>query len=449
MGAKKLEPKFHIEGAVPIHSCFKPLYESNKRYFLVTGGRGGLKSSTVHDFVARLTYEKGHGILFTRYTMTSASISIIPEFQETLERLKISNDFHVTKNMVINKKTKSFIYFSGIKAGSKDMTGRLKSISGITTWIIEEGEDFKDEKAFDIIDDSIRTPSAQNRVIWIQNPTTREHFIYKKFIKDTNKQIDVEGYNVTVSNHRDVEHIHTTYRLAESLGYLDKGWLKKANDSMMEANLMQIKYTLAKKSGDSSNIKGKHESHYYFNYIGGWLERAEGAIFKNWSFGKFDTTLPSCFALDFGYHPDPLAMPKIAVDKKNKKIYIKQYIHETMLDDVPLRLHQVGVRKKKDLIVCDTNEERTRQQIKKAGYNIQKAKKNEISEDIRFINQFEIIVDNTDNCSKDVVTELNNYEWNDKKSSIPIDDWNHQMDAMRYGVVRLTRKQVGGVKRRN
>ena len=33
--------------------------------------------------------------------------------------------------------------------------------------------------------------------------------------------------------------------------------------------------------------------------------------------------------------------------------------------------------------------------------------------------------------------ELDNYVWNDKKSSTPIDDYNHAIDAMRYGFTRL------------
>ena len=95
-----------------INELFKPLYESKNRYFLLTGGRGSLKSSTIHDFVCRLTYEQGEGILFTRYTMTSAEKSIIPEFQITLNRLGVSNDFEITKTKIVNKRTNSFILFS-------------------------------------------------------------------------------------------------------------------------------------------------------------------------------------------------------------------------------------------------------------------------------------------------------------------------------------------------
>ena len=163
-----------------INDLFKPLYTSKKRYFLVVGGRGSLKSTTVHDFIARLSYESGHGILILRYTMTSAEKSVIPEFKTCLERLNIESDFEISGTKITNIKTGSFILFSGIKTSSGNQTANLKSLHGITTVVIEEGEDFVDEKAFDAIDDSVRAVGVQNRIIWIQNPTTREHFIYKR-----------------------------------------------------------------------------------------------------------------------------------------------------------------------------------------------------------------------------------------------------------------------------
>jgi len=405
-------------GIVKINSVFKPLYTSKKRYFLITGGRGSLKSSTVHDFIARLTYESGHGVLFTRYTMASAEKSIIPEFKVALERLGAVDDFYITKNKITNRQSGSFILFSGIKTSSGDQTANLKSISGITTWVIEEGEDFQDEKAFDQIDDSIRSTLRPNRVLWVQNPTTKEHFIYKRFIEPNNKQKTISDFQVTVSNHEDVEHIHTTYEIAEKLGYLSKGWLKKAKDSFKK----------------TSDVKNKYKTHYYFNYIGGWLEQAEGVIFGDWSEGKTDSVLPYVYALDWGYSPDPLAMVRVAVDKKQKLIYVKEMIYETEIDDVAARFKAIGVTKK-DLIICDTNEPRTRKSLKNLGYNITNALKEKIVEDIREIKNYKLIIDPD---SPNLKTELNNYVWNDKKSqSIPIDAFNHSLDAMRYGFRRI------------
>ena len=146
----------------------------------MTGSRGSAKSYNVSEMLCRLTYEAGHGVLFTRYTMTSAETSIIPEFKKTIERLGVEDHFHVTTKDIYNIKTGSFIWFRGIKASSNSQKANLKSLAGVTTFVIEEGEDFIDEEAFDKIDDSIRTVNKQNRVIWIMNPSTPDHFIYKR-----------------------------------------------------------------------------------------------------------------------------------------------------------------------------------------------------------------------------------------------------------------------------
>jgi len=417
----------------------------------LTGGRGSLKSTTVHDFIARLTYEKGHGILFTRYTLTSAELSIIPEFKTTLDRLQVADDFHITKQTITNKHTGSFIYFSGIKTSSGDQTAKLKSIAGVTTWVIEEGEDFRSEKTFDTIDDSIRTTAAQNRIIWIQNPTTKEHFIYQRWIEPKSRKADVSGFAVTVSGSEEVEHIHTTYRLAQLLGYLASDWIEKAEKSKRQMEELvkkaEARTDIDREQKDIEVYKIRHTSHYYYNYIGGWLEQAEGVVFDNWIEGDFDNTLPYLHGLDYGYNPDPLALVKVAVDSMRMKIYVKQLIYETQINDVPLRFNAEQVAKH-ILTVTDVNEPRTNVALKKAGYNVEPAIKlpGSIANDIRDIKKYTIVVDKD---SSELKMELNNYVWNDKKSSIPVDDFNHSLDAMRYAFRRLTIKTTSGVRRRN
>lgn len=409
-----------------IPEAFKPLYVGETRYYLITGGRGSLKSSSTHDFVARLTYQQGHGILFTRYTMHSAEKSIIPEFELTLKRLHILEDFHITKNMAVNLRTRSFIYFSGIKTGSGDQTANLKSISGITTWVNEEGEEFKDEKKFDEIDDSIRMATMPNRIIWIMNATTKDHFIYQRCIEPANRKIQIEGYDVTVSALPDWTHIHVTYHLAARLGYLHPGWLAKAEGYREEAEAAEME-----KEGE------KYKTWYYHNYIGGWLEKAEGVIFENWKEGVFDFSIPSCIGLDPGFFPDPLAAIRVAVDKSRKFIYLQERAYETKLStEAAVKLMATVVRTKNDLIVSDTSEPRLTDAIKKAGYNIQFAEKgpDSIITDIRDMQDYTLIVDPE---SYNLKKELNNYAWNDKKASIPIDDYNHLIDGGRYGFRRL------------
>lgn len=395
-------------GGVTINKVYLPLYKSKKRYFLITGGRGSLKSTTVHDFICRLTYQQGQGILFTRYTMTSATKSIIPEFKETLKRNNSESNFHVTNDKIINLTTGSFIIFSGIKTSSGNQTANLKSLAGITTWVIEEGEDFDDEKAFDTIDDSVRSNLMQNRVIWIQNPSTKEHFIYKRWIENSSKKIDVDGYKVTVSAHTEVEHIHTTYRIAEK--FLSKSFLTKAE-----------------------NAKNNNPKWYYHNYIGGWLEKPDGVIFENWNEGDFDESLPFVWGMDFGYVNDPTTLIKVAKDKNN--IYVKEYCYETGMSTEAISQLLFNTIDKNDIVIADNAEPRLIAELQEKGHRVYPCikGKDSVLNGITQMQDFNIIVDNN---SHNIKKELNNYRWHDKMQK-PVDDYNHAIDAIRYAFDEL------------
>ena len=191
--------------SINIHKKYLPISSDDSRYFVVTGGRGSGKSFSINALLVVLTYEQGHTILFTRYTLTSARISIIPEFIEKLEMMKCISDFHVTKDEIINKKSGSKIIFRGIKTSSGDQTANLKSLTGITTWVVDEAEELTDEQKFDTIDLSVRQQGKPNRVILILNPTTKEHFVYTRFFEDKGVQ---EGSNTNKGN---TTYIHTTY----------------------------------------------------------------------------------------------------------------------------------------------------------------------------------------------------------------------------------------------
>jgi phage terminase large subunit len=396
-------------GGIKINNAYKPLITSKKRYFFLTGGRASLKSTTIHDFSSRLSYEKDHGILVTRYTMASAEKSIIPEFESSIRLNGSYQDFIKSGNKYTNKFTGSFILFSGIKTNSGDQTANLKSLAGITTWIIDEGEDFKDEKTFDDIDDSIRSNVHQNRIIWIQNPTTKEHFIYKRWIEGNIKYIEIEGHQVIISNHPKVEAIHTTYHIAENLGYLSRSFLDKINDTKLN-----------------------NPDKYFHKYLGGWLEKAEGVVFTNWKYGEFnpDGLQTSC-GMDFGFSIDPDSLTEVAIDKTKKRIYVKEHIYQKGIksqDLAKIILNRVGNK----LIIADSAEPRLIADLQALGVNIQAVKKGTVESGITRMQDYLIIVEHNSN---NIAKELNNYIYADKGSKLYVDDWNHSIDGIRYNVI--------------
>jgi predicted phage terminase large subunit-like protein len=179
-------------------SAYQPLFDPAPawRYAFLTGGRGGGKSFHIALFLLNLTYEAGHVILFTRWTMVAASISIIPEFVDKIDLLGLADDFDVTRDTIRNRRTGSAILFRGIKTSSGNQSARLKSIKGVTTWVLDEAEELVDAKSFDTIDYSIRQVDRPNRVVLVLNPAARTHFLYERFVAQPRA---------------DTLYVHTTY----------------------------------------------------------------------------------------------------------------------------------------------------------------------------------------------------------------------------------------------
>jgi PBSX family phage terminase large subunit len=221
---------------------YQPLFldTPKTRYYLITGGRGSGKSWTLSMFLLNLTYEEGHVILFTRWTLTSAFISIIPEFIDKIDLMNKDADFEITQSEIINKVTGSKILFKGIKTSQGTATANLKSIAGVTTFVLDESEEQQDEETFDRIDLSIRAKNKPNRVILVMNPSYKSHWIYNRFVK---KQTD----NCT--------YIHTTY--LDNLRNLSQSFIDQAE-----------------------RVKQENLHRYEHLFLGKWLDDAEGLLWS-------------------------------------------------------------------------------------------------------------------------------------------------------------------------
>ena len=379
---------------------YRTFKEVDSRYFIVTGGRGSGKSFAINTFLLLLTYEAGHTILFTRYTLRSAGISIIPEFIEKIDLLKKTDDFIVTKDEVINKVTKSKILFRGIKTSSGDQTANLKSLQGITTWVFDEAEEMTDEDMFDKIDLSVRQKGLENRVILILNPTTKENFIYQRWFEARGVEA---GSNITKD---DTTYIHTTY--------LDN------IDNLSKSYVDQIE-----------RMKERRPSRYKHTILGAWLDKAEGVIFTNWKIGKFKQVGKNVFGQDYGFSNDPTTLVQTNIDKENKIIYVKLCVYQTKLTTSEIATLNSKFANR-DLIVGDSAEPRLISELTRNN-NIVAAIKGQgsITYGISLLQDYDLIIDEE---STDLIKELNNYCWLEKKSQTPVDKFNHAIDALRYAV---------------
>ena len=384
----KINPKYELLG-------------SDSRYFVITGGRGSGKSYSLNSFLLLLTYESGHVILFTRYTLTSAHVSIIPEFLDKIETAGVANEFRITKDEIVNLRTGSKILFRGIRTSQGTQTANLKSLANVTTWVLDEAEELVDEDVFDKIDFSIRAKGIQNRVILVLNPATKEHFIYKRFFEQRGVQA---GANDVV---KDTTYIHTTY--LDNYKHLSESFIRQVD--LMKAN---------------------NRSKFEHVILGGWLDKADGVVFTNWKFGDFnpDGLQTSC-GMDFGFSVDPDTLTEVAIDNTKKKIYLKEHIYQNGIQThvlAPMILNKVGNM----LIIADSAEPRLIADLKHAGVNIQPVKKGTIESGISRMQDFEIIVEQN---SHNIAKEFNNYAYSDKGSKLYIDSYNHAIDGARYNII--------------
>lgn len=397
---------------------YKPLFRPfipGVRYILVKGGRGSGKSYAVNTSQCVSTYRDPFHILFTRYTMTAAEVSIIPEFKDKVDALQIEDHFRTRANDITNLATGAKIIFRGLLTSSGNQVAKLKSIQGVKTWVLDEAQELVDSDLFDTIDFSVRTPEAPNQIIMSFNPTDVHSWIYERFYKDV-----PPGFNGIID---DVCYISTTY--LDNKNNLDHSLLKQA--AKMQQN-----------APDKFNNV----------WLGEWATLSEGIIYKDWkqiSLQDFPRHLPCFYGIDWGYSNDPTAVVCCAYDIETKTIYLREVCYQTGLlaghisriiyDD----MEAWGVNKEAD-IYCDPARPEHIGELRMNNLCAMPADNRNKEGRISYLQYFSVKY-----AGEHIKWESDRYSWKpDPKDrsrylSIPQDGNDHLMDAINYACVTKLR----------
>ena len=288
---------------VRINKKFEPLFRpiEGVRYYVVTGGRAPGKSFAVATAVNNRTYESSYNILFTRYSMVSADISIIPEFTEKMDICGNRQDFDTTRDEIENLVSGGKIFFKGILQSRKNNDARLKSVQNVALWVLDEAQELTDEKQFDIIDLSIRAKGAKCEVWLVLNPTDVNHWIYRRFFKEPGVADDFNGVV------GDVCYIHTTY--LENLENLDETFIAQAE-----------------------KMKAKNPEKYKNIFLGYWERFSAGVIFQKWvqsrEAERMSRRSDCWYGIDWGFTNDPTAIVRIWYDSDTETVYLFQVCYK-------------------------------------------------------------------------------------------------------------------------
>lgn len=181
--------------------------------------------------------------------MSSAEHSVIPEFVDKINRYKCGAHFNVTSRKITNLQSGSEIIFSGIKTSEGIQTAKLKSLQGITTWVLDEAEELPNIDIFNDIDESIRQPGIQNRVILVLNPKYVTHWLFLAYFQDLPDYFNGETGSDPIKRC----YIYANYK--DNLPNLSDSFVAKAEETK------------------AKDLKG-----YYHRYLGKWGTENKAAL---------------------------------------------------------------------------------------------------------------------------------------------------------------------------
>jgi phage terminase large subunit len=182
-------------------------------------------------------------------------------------------------------------------------------------------------------------------------------------------------------------------------------------------------------------------------YARGMTGKIEGLIYRNWgTIGTIPSEAQLVGAgLDFGFTNDPSAM--VMVYRYNGELIIDEVMYHKGLTNQDISLFMTSCAVDRSVsIVADSAEPKSIEELRRMGWRIEGANKGKdsILNGIDILKRFRF---NVTNRSTNILKELNAYKWKEKDgnaTNVPIDSFNHGMDALRYlALNKLAEKNRG------
>lgn len=402
---------------------YEDFWKFKGRYRVVKGGRGSKKSCTTSlwfiSSMMRYYHQFGlkPNLLVVRRYFNTHLNSTFSQLKWAIKKLGVEHLWKVSKSplQITYLESGQTILFRGLD--EPDSITSITVEEGHLCWVwIEEAFQCANEEAFNKLDMSIRgeVPKPLFKQLTLTfNPWSENIWIKPRFFDV------VDDPNIMA--------ITRNYDCNEFLGDDDREIFQK----MKETNPRRY------------NIEG----------LGNW-GIAQGLIYNNTVVEDFDwkklastrnkygqLQYKEYYGLDFGYANDPTAFIGCLVNQKERTIHIfdELYLYHATNNQIKYHITQKGYHKK--LITADSEDPRTINELKILGLKMEPALKgqNSVIHGIQKIQDYKIIVH--PRCTNTII-ELNNYVWDtDKKTgrtiNVPIDDFNHLMDSLRYATHRV------------
>lgn len=390
------------------------------RYRVCKGSRASKKSKTMALWViSQMMKYPDANTLVVRKVYRTLKDSCFAELKWAADRLGVYDywSFTTAPLEATYKPTGQKILFRGL-----DDPLKLTSITvekGYLCWVwIEEAYEVTSETDFDLVDESIRGRMPEHlfkQITLTFNPWNERHWIKSRFFDSNDPEI-----------------------LSKTTNYLCNEWLSEADKKIFES------------------MKERNPRRYQVAGLGNWGV-VEGLIFENFKEEEFTPKqllrqypdIKTIHGLDFGYSIDPSAFIVAYYSPKAQTIWIYDELYKRGLTNSQIadEIRRMGYAKEK--ITADSAEPKSIAELKGYGLRVTGARKGKdsIMNGIQWLQNMEIIVH--PRCVN-FMTEIQNYTWKkdkfDKPTAEPIDDFNHLMDALRYGCEKYIIDKTDSIK---
>jgi len=280
-----------------------------------------------------------------------------------------------------------------------------------------------------------------------------------------------EAYNVTKGIFDQVE-IRTRVQILLTWNPVSPFWATRLEDERDDVAVIHATYKVnpfvEQSIIDSLERRAKTDPNFYRVFVLGKYGSIEGLIFKQFThWAKCDAMPPmderkrTVYVVDYGFTHDPSAILELAYSDGQfwaDELEYKPGMFNTDIHDV-IKVHSLNDPGKEPQepkthdelkrvklrteVVADSAEPKSNAELKGMGLNIIPAVKGPDS--VKF--GIETMKGFTLNITKDstnTIKEFRNYSWKKDKhgefSNEPIDNWNHSIDALRYGITHIRRK---------
>ena len=384
-----------------VANVYKPLWKNAKRRNYIYGGRGSGKSHDVAEYCLFRAYQSKIKVLCTRELQNSIADSVYSLLKNKITDMKLDFFFTVYKDRIVGNNGSEFIF-----KGIHNNVSEIKSMENISIAWLEESQSLSRE-SIDVIVPTIRAPGSI--LIFTFNP-------YKD-----NDPIYIEMKNATEDD------------LVIKANYSDNPWFPEELRLEMER--------------DKKNDYQK----YLWVWEGECLGLSDAQIFRGkYVVENFETPKNADFhfGADWGFANDPTTLVRSFI--VGNDLYIDMCAGKVGcdLEDTPSLFNKVQGSSIYP-IYADSARPETISFMRSKHYNVIAAEKwnGSVEDGIQYLRSFSCI--HIHERCKAVAEEFDLYQYKvDRQTGevlrVPVDKFNHYIDAIRYSLTVPMRSANNG-----